>query len=113
MEIAKEICEALDREITAQVDINIMKSMGYWQPVELLVDTGTVFGQTYHTVEPRNLEWQDSREMWDSMMLWCHTTFGADSSVWRIEPNQRWYANAGKFWFLNKQDLAWFMLRWA
>ena len=28
------------------------------------------------------------------------------------DPGERWYANNSKFWFRNKQDLEWFLLRW-
>jgi len=53
------------------------------------------------------------------MMLWCRNQFGETGSLWREtknltpEPNQRWYANDRKFWFLNEADLLMFVLRWA
>jgi hypothetical protein len=35
----------------------------------------------------------------------------AHDGVWT--PDMRWYANNAKFWFRNKKDLEWFLLRWA
>ena len=32
------------------------------------------------------------------------------NGVWT--PNARWYANNAKFWFRQKKDLEWFILRW-
>jgi hypothetical protein len=57
--------------------------------------------------------------MWEDMMLWCFNQFGETGSLWKEtknltpEPNQRWYANNAKFWFRDKQDLEWFMLKWS
>ena len=113
MNIEQDIIDTAAKQLAAEIDRSVLKSMGYYKDVQLVRDTGTVFGIRYHTVEPRNLEWQDSRRMWDDMMLWCLDTFGADTSVWSRQPNQRWYVNAGRFWFRDEKDLSWFMLRWA
>ena len=50
------------------------------------------------------------------MMAWMIDTFGPSGTkdnpmVWT--PDQRWYANNAKFWFRDKKDLEWFMLKWS
>jgi hypothetical protein len=60
----------------------------------------------------------DKRSDWNTMMTWCEETFGPTGSLWAEtksltpEPNQRWYANNSRFWFLEEKDLNWFVLRW-
>jgi hypothetical protein len=48
------------------------------------------------------------------MENWCIKTFGdtPKEGVF-ITPNARWYMNGSKFWFREKKDLEWFILRWA
>jgi hypothetical protein len=113
MNIEQDILDTAAKQLAAEIDRSVLKSMGYYKDVQLVRDTGTVFGIRYHTMEPRNLEWQDSRKIWDDMMLWCNHAFGELSLPWQTEPNGRWYANNAKFWFRDEKDLAWFMLRWA
>ena len=110
--IEQDIIEQVAQEMSANIDRSILKSLGYYADVEFVRSTGTVFGHLYHTVEPRNIEWQDSRRMWDDIFLWCSQMFGEVGSPWQTEPNRRWYANNSKFWFRDEKDLAWFMLRW-
>ena len=75
--------------------------------------TGTVYGKQYYTISPPMFE-----SNWPDMELWCEETFGPTGSLWKErknltpEPNQRWYANDSKFWFLEEKDLNWFVLRW-
>jgi len=75
--------------------------------------TGTVYGKRYYTISPPMFE-----SNWPDMELWCAETFGPTGSLWKErknltpEPNQRWYANDSKFWFLEEKDLNWFVLRW-
>ena len=112
MGIEQDIINEAADQMALVIDIGVMKSLGYYKNVEFVRSTGTVFGHPYHTVEPRNIEWQDSRRMWDDMMLWMVATFGptAKDGVWTLD--QRWYVNDSKFWFRDEKDLAWFMLRW-
>lgn len=76
---------------------------------------GTVYGIQYYTVMPTM--W-DKRSDWNSMMAWCEETFGPTGDLWKETksltpgPNQRWYANNSKFWFIEEKDLNWFVLRW-
>ena len=80
-----------------------------------LTSHGTVYGKRYHTIMPPM--W-DKRSDWNTMMTWCEETFGPTGSLWAEtksltpEPNQRWYANNSRFWFLEEKDLNWFVLRW-
>jgi len=77
---------------------------------ELKCDTGTVFGKRYYTVEPIGGNWLEMEE-------WCKDTYGKATSVWDTmkEPVTlgRWYMNDRKFWFLDKKDREWFILRWS
>ena len=72
------------------------------------ISEGRVYGARYYTVEPVN-----ASNKWNEMMEWMISTFGpsACDGVWT--PSMRWYANNAKFWFRNKKDLDWFVLRWA
>jgi hypothetical protein len=111
MIIEQDIIDTAAKQLAAEIDISVMKNLGYYKNVEFVRSTGTVFGHPYHTVGPRT-GWQ-SRRMWDDMMLWMVATFGptAKDGVWTLD--QRWYANNAKFWFRDEKDLAWFMLRWS
>lgn len=77
-------------------------------PYRLDVSEGRVHGARYYTVEPINAD-----DRWQPMMEWVLDTFGpcAIDGVWT--PNMRWYANNSKFWFRNKKDMDWFVLRWS
>lgn len=119
MNIEQEILAIAAKQMAEQIDIDVLKGLGVYKDVELVRGTGTVYGLGYHTVEPRNLEWQDTRNMWEDMMLWCRNQFGETGNLWREtknltpEPHQRWYANDRKFWFRNEEDLVMFVLRWS
>jgi hypothetical protein len=87
--------------------------------MELILSTGTVYGQPYYTVHP-SLDWVISTEMsnqyWRNVEEWCINTFGKSGTqdkpgVW--SPYQKWYYNDAKFWFKEKKDLEWFILKWA
>ena len=117
--IEQEILAIASKKMSDQIDIDVLKALGVYKDVELDCSTGTIYGLRYYTVEPKNLEWQDSRAMWEDMMLWCQGQFGETGSLWREtknltpEPNQRWYANDRKFWFRDEADRTMFLLRWS
>jgi hypothetical protein len=119
MNIEQEILAIASKKMADQIDIDVLKSLGVHKNVVMVCNTGTIYGLGYYTVEPRNLEWQDSRAMWEDMMLWCVNQFGDTGSLWREtknltpEPNQRWYANDRKFWFCDEADRTMFLLRWS
>jgi hypothetical protein len=71
----------------------------------LEVSEGSIYGEHYYTVEP--IKWFMELESW------CVHTFGCPpiDGVWK--PHQRWYMNDRKFWFRDKKDLEWFVLKWA
>ena len=82
------------------------------RPIEdMCLSEGTVYGSRYYCVEPVGGNWLD-------MEVWCLDTFGHTSSIWHEtknltpEPLQRWYMNNRKFWFKDKKDRDWFILRW-
>ena len=87
MNIEQEILAIAGKSLTDQIDIDVLKSLGVYKDVELVCDTGTVYGLGYYTVEPKNLEWQDSRAMWEDMMLWCQGQFGETGSLWQETKN--------------------------
>jgi len=117
--IEQEILARAGKKMADQIDIDVMKGLGVYKDVELVRSTGTVYSLRYHTVELRNLEWQDTRRMWDDMMLWCQGQFGDTGSLWYEtknlvqQPHQRWYVNDRKFWFRDEADLLMFVLRWS
>ena len=119
MNIEQEMLAIAGKQMADQIDIDVLKSLGFHKDIELTCDTGTVYGLRYYTVEPKNLEWQNSRAMWDDMMLWCRVQLGTPGNLWQEtknltpEPNQRWYANNAKFWFRNETDRTMFILRWS
>lgn len=82
-----------------------------WSPdgdYRLDIDEGRIAGARYYTVAPMN-----ASNKWQDMMEWMLETFGpsADDGVWT--PGMRWYANNAKFWFRNRKDMDWFVLRWS
>jgi hypothetical protein len=105
------IDQILDRaaaKMAKDIDDEILMSTMGWH--ELILDEGRVYGSRYLTVHPSN-GWH-----WNEMMAWMIDTFGPSGTkdkpmVWT--PDQRWYANNAKFWFRDKQDLEWFVLKWA
>jgi hypothetical protein len=119
MNIEQEILAIAAKKMSDQIDIEVLKGLGVHKDVKLICDTGTVYGLRYYTVEPINLEWQDTRRMWEDMMLWCQNQFGETGNLWREtknltpEPNQRWYANDRKFWFRDEAERTMFLLRWS
>ena len=119
MNLEQEILAIAAKKMADQIDIDVLKALGVYKDVELVRSSGTVYDLYYHTVEPRNIEWQETSNMWEDMMLWCRNQFGETGSLWREaknltpEPNQRWYANDRKFWFLSEADLLMFVLRWS
>ena len=119
MNIEQEILAIASKKIAEQIDIDVLKALGVYKDVELDCSIGTIYGLRYYTVEPKNLEWQETRAMWEDMMLWCQSQFGETGSLWREtknltpEPNQRWYANDRKFWFRDEADRTMFLLRWS
>ena len=99
------IIDNLGEQIAKDIDTRVMMSAAGWKAFEF--SEGTVYGKKYLTAGPQ------SGARWDKMMEWMVETFGptAVDGVWT--PDQRWYANNAKFWFRDKQDLEWFVLKWA
>ncbi len=80
------------------------------------LDEGRVYGARYYTAEPKTDEWREVVP-WYDMEAWIEEIFGpSKGSIWfdkrAPDPGERWYANNSKFWFRNKEDLEWFLLRW-
>jgi hypothetical protein len=85
--------------------------------MELTQDEGRVYGARYYTVQPVP-SWdlyhtQAGVDKWNDMVAWCVETYGpsAKDGVWT--PGMRWYVNNAKFWFRDKDDLMYFILRWS
>jgi hypothetical protein len=81
----------------------------------MTIDEGRVSGARYYTVDPHIKAdepfWY--HQDWHDMEIWCKATFGdtPKDGVWT--PNARWYMNNSKFWFREKKDLEWFIIRWT
>ena len=72
---------------------------------------GIAFDFPYHQVTPIV-----SSGEWNEMITWCVETYGPSGTqenpgVWT--PLERWYVNNAMFWFKEKADCEWFMLRWS
>jgi hypothetical protein len=79
----------------------------------LNIADGTVYDIKYYNVKPFSSI--NENITWDDIMTWCINTFGPSGTedkpgVWT--PYERWYANNGIFWFKDKKDLEWFVLKW-
>ena len=106
--IEQDIIDRAGKQIADEIDKQVLKSMGYVFDFYLEYSTGKVFGKEY-LVAPMNAEGQ-----WPDMMTWMVETFGPlDDSQGVFTPDQRWYANNAKFWFRNRKDRDWFVLRWS
>lgn len=83
------------------------------------LDSGTVYGKKYHTVQPvfeaHPQTW--FRKEWEEMEDWCVQTMGIPGNIWADsgspKPNHRWYMNDSRFWFRDETDLIMFMIRWS
>jgi hypothetical protein len=108
MTLEEELLERAGKAMAADIDQQVLISMGYVFDFYLEHSTGRVFGHDYLTVAPMNAE-----GLWHDMMEWMVGTFGptAHDGVWT--PNMRWYANNAKFWFREAKDRDWFVLRWS
>jgi hypothetical protein len=79
----------------------------------LNIADGTIYGIKYYNVKPFSSI--NENITWDDIMTWCINTFGPSGTeynpgVWT--PYERWYANNSIFWFRDKKDLEWFVLKW-
>jgi len=106
--LEQDIIDRAGKAMAADIDRQVLMSMGYVFDFYLEHSTGTVFGYKYLTVAPMNAE-----GLWNDMMAWMIDTFGptAKDGVWTAD--QRWYANNAKFWFRDAKDRDWFVLRWS
>ncbi len=80
------------------------------------IDEGRVYGARYYTAEPHCDDWGEAVP-WYILQDWVEEMFGeSKGSIWfdrkSPDPGERWYVNNAKFWFRNKEDLEWFLLRW-
>jgi len=87
--------------------------------MDMKIDEGRYHGARYYTVEPQ-ISWEPTNELssiigWMDLEKWCIMTFGPAGLVWEVNESgaQRWYINGAKFWFREKKDLEWFVLKWS
>ena len=106
--IEQDMIDRAGKQISDDIDKQVLKGVGYVFEFYLEYSTGRVFGHDYLTVAPMNAEGQ-----WSDMMEWMVATFGptANDGVWTAD--HRWYVNNAKFWFRNQKDRDWFVLRWS
>jgi len=87
--------------------------------MDMKIDEGRVFGARYYTAQPEicwdpTNDW-GSIDAWEKMEEWCTNIFGSVGDIWDdSDPKvlSRWYMNGAKFWFREKKDLEWFILKW-
>ena len=115
MDLTEQIIDGVSKQIARDIDTELLMTALRWHEVK--ISTGTVYDQTYHTVQPPSRfltrtsgGWYD--KLWEDMENWCTETFGEipEDGVWT--PGARWYANNSKFWFRDEADLLLFTLRW-
>lgn len=59
-------------------------------------------GTNYHYLDPAGIR----KEMYE----WCEQQFGLSDA----QKPRRWFRHfSGRFYFINEQDLNWFLLRWS
>ena len=75
-----------------------------------IIDEGRVYGARYYTAQPQ-CEYGETIP-WYTMEDWIEEMFGSQPKDRVFTPGARWYANSSRFWFRNKEDLEWFILRW-
>jgi hypothetical protein len=83
-----------------------------FQEEKLICDGGTVYGKQYYTVKPIGV----SALKWGQMNAWmidCFGQTGTDDLPGAWAPDQRWYANNGRFWFQDEADRTLFLLKWS
>ena len=104
MNITEEIVNQVADQMAKDIDTLVLMSALGWN--SFAFSEGTVYGQQYLTVQPMN------SVKWKEMEAWIVDTLGPTSvdGVWT--PDMRWYMNNSKFWFRDKKDLEWFLLRW-
>ena len=107
MNITEEIVNQVADQMAKDIDTLVLMSALGWH--SFYFSEGTVYEQEYLTAQPAQ---PLSGAKWKEMEEWMGETFGptAHDGVWT--PNMRWYMNNSKFWFRDKKDLEWFLLRW-
>lgn len=64
----------------------------------------------YYVVKPRGMV--GNRDFnWDDMIAWSVKTFGPSKGVW--DQGERWYCNNARFYFQDKKDRDWFVMRFS
>ena len=81
--------------------------------MELILDEGRIYGSRYLTVKPEGFIPNWDNQTWSKMVEWCVSTYGPTPTDGVWTPNAKWYVNNSKFWFRNKKDLEWFVMRWS
>jgi len=104
MNITEEIVNQVADQMAKDIDAMVLMSALGWNSFDF--SESTVYGKPYLTVQPMN------SVKWKEMEAWMIETLGPTSvdGVWT--PDMRWYMNNSKFWFRDKKDLEWFLLRW-
>jgi hypothetical protein len=78
-----------------------------------ILNDATVFGCKYFSLEPSWDKWGNRKEEWDNWVRWCVLTYGGTGDLFTQEPVAKWYANSGRLWFRNEEDVTMFLLKWS
>lgn len=97
----------------------VLESMddSYTKVVVSIVD---VNNEPYYAVKPKGIhtvnKWFGYNEQFNEIFNWCLDTFGTyeyEPSPYTPLPNQRWFVKDILFYFRDKADSEWFVLRWS
>ena len=70
-------------------------------------------GYEYYSVEVNGREYYGDYSVWEDMINWAFETYGPTPTDGIWTSGARWYVNNARFWFKDKKDLEWFILRWS
>jgi hypothetical protein len=77
---------------------------------------GTIYGARYYWVKPLGWMLNGDNASYSEMVQWNVEQFGNtkwDAGKETPIPGQRWYSSSARFWFKDKDDFAYFLLRWS
>jgi len=82
--------------------------------MELRFDEGRIYGARYYSAEPIFKAHVSTWfvEEWKELEDWCLQSFGPLPKDGVFSPGGRWYINNSRFYFREKKDMEWFILRW-
>jgi hypothetical protein len=103
MNLEQTLLKKAAQAMSDDIDKQVLKSMSMMFDFYLEHSTGTVYGQPYLTVTPRNAD----EKKCNDMKTWTIKNFGHPGL------NAGWYLTNSMFWFRDQKDRDWFVLKWS